>query len=174
MSDKMTTSHHGLSASIPLRQTGKRIQRRKVVKAFFDWLFAVPALVMYTIFVLYPLALSVYYSFHRWNGIGSMTFVGLDNYVTVFQVPNLLGTISNAFQLVIWFSFVSVGLGLITASVMHRVATGLFGTVARTVLFLPQVIPLVAAGIIWGWLLALPGLVNQFLRAIGLGAMTRA
>ena len=45
---------------------------------------------------------------------------------------------------------------------------------ARTVLFLPQVIPLVAAGIIWGWLLALPGLINQILKAIGLGAVTRA
>ena len=45
---------------------------------------------------------------------------------------------------------------------------------ARTVLFLPQVIPLVAAGIIWGWLLALPGLINQILRGIGLGALARA
>jgi raffinose/stachyose/melibiose transport system permease protein len=57
---------------------------------------------------------------------------------------------------------------------MHRVTTGRLGTVARTVLFLPQVIPLVAAGIIWGWLLALPGLINQMLRAVGLGAYTRA
>ena len=32
----------------------------------------------------------------------------------------------------------------------------------------------VAAGIIWGWLLALPGVINQFLRAIGLGVITRA
>jgi raffinose/stachyose/melibiose transport system permease protein len=46
--------------------------------------------------------------------------------------------------------------------------------VARTVLFLPQVIPLVAAGIIWGWLLALPGLINQILDAVGLGSVTRA
>ena len=38
--------------------------------------------------------------------------------------------------------------GLIVASVMHRVSTGRLGEVARTVLFLPQVIPLVAAGII--------------------------
>jgi len=42
------------------------------------------------------------------------------------------------------------------------------------VLFLPQVIPLVAAGIIWGWLLSLPGLVNQALTAIGLDGVTRA
>ena len=52
---------------------------------------------------------------------------------------------------------------------IHRVATGRLGTLSRTVLFLPQVIPLVAAGIIWGWLLSLSGLVNQGLTALGLG-----
>ena len=74
----------------------------------------------------------------------------------------------------VFFSFIPVFLGLIVASVIHRVATGRLGAVARTVLFLPQVMPLVAAGIMWGWLLALPGLVNQALTAVGLGDVTRA
>lgn len=138
------------------------------------WLFILPALLMYAVFVLLPFLLSVRYSFYRWNGIGPMTWVGLQNYRTVLEVPNLLETIYNAFRLVVYFSFVPVTLGLVVASVMYRVATGRFGAVARTVLFLPQVIPLVAAGIIWGWLLALPGLINEILRAIGLGSITRA
>jgi raffinose/stachyose/melibiose transport system permease protein len=129
---------------------------------------------MYAVFVLLPLFLSIQYSFFRWDGIGTMTWVGLDNYATVLEVPDLLGTIVNAFKLVIWFSVIPVGLGLIVASIIHRVATGQLGALARTILFLPQVIPLVAAGIIWGWLLALPGLINAVLKAIGLGALTRA
>ena len=154
------------------RQTtsDKAARRGKIV----GWLFALPALVLYAIFVLLPLLMSIQYSFFRWDGIGAMTFVGLKNYQTVLQVPDLLGTIVNAFELVIWFSFIPVGLGLVTASVIHRVATGRLGAVARTVLFLPQVIPLVAAGIIWGWLLALPGLINEALRFVGLDALTRA
>jgi raffinose/stachyose/melibiose transport system permease protein len=39
---------------------------------------------------------------------------------------------------------------------------------------LPQVIPLVAAGIIWGWLLSLSGLINEILTAVGFGSITRA
>jgi raffinose/stachyose/melibiose transport system permease protein len=148
----------------------KRFRRETVV----GWLFVVPALVMYAVFVLLPLLLTILYSFYRWNGIGPMSWVGLKNYSTVFQVPDLIGTIFNAFWLVMWFSFIPVGLGLVVASVIHRVATGRLGEIARTVLFLPQVIPLVAAGIIWGWLLALPGLINQILKAAGLGAFTRA
>ncbi len=138
------------------------------------WLFVLPALLIYAVFVLLPLVLTILYSFYRWNGVGSMTWVGLKNYATVLEVPDLLGTIFNAFWLVVWFSFIPVGLGLVVASVIHRVATGRLGTIARTVLFLPQVIPLVAAGIIWGWLLALPGLINQILKLIGLGTLARA
>lgn len=138
------------------------------------WLFVLPALLMYAVFVLLPLLLSIQYSFFHWDGIGPMTWVGLNNYKSVLEDPDLLGTIVNAFKLVVFFSFIPVSLGLVVASVIHRVATGKLGTAARTVLFLPQVIPLVAAGIIWGWLLALPGLVNQILRSIGLGVLARA
>jgi raffinose/stachyose/melibiose transport system permease protein len=148
----------------------KKVRREIIV----GWLFVLPALVMYAVFVLQPLVLTIKYSFYKWNGVGSATWVGLKNYITILQVPNLIGTIYNAFWLVVWFSFIPVCLGLVVASVIHRVATGRFGAIARTVLFMPQVIPLVAAGIIWGWLLALPGLINQILKAIGLGAITRA
>jgi raffinose/stachyose/melibiose transport system permease protein len=148
-----------------------RMVRRETI---IGWLFALPALLMYAAFVLLPLVLSIQYSFFRWDGIGPMTWVGLQNYMTVLDDPDLLGTIFNAFRLVVFFSFVPVTLGLIVASVIHRVATGRLGAVARTVLFLPQIIPLVAAGIIWGWLLALPGLINQILKAVGLGVITRA
>jgi raffinose/stachyose/melibiose transport system permease protein len=142
--------------------------------AIIGWLFTMPALVMYAAFVILPLLLSIYYSFFRWNGIGPMTWVGLKNYLTILEVPNLLMTIVNAFKLVLFFSFIPVILGLIVASIIHRIAPGRFGSITRTILFLPQVIPLVAAGIIWGWLLALPGLVNQILESVGLETIVRA
>jgi len=149
---------------------GRGARRRGLV----GWLFVLPALLMYAVFVLQPLALTIQYSLYRWNGVGPATWVGLANYRTVLRDPDLLGTIVNSFKLVVFFSVVPVSLGLVTASVIHRVATGRLGVITRTVLFLPQVIPLVAAGIIWGWLLSLPGLINQALGAIGLGGLTRA
>jgi raffinose/stachyose/melibiose transport system permease protein len=160
------------AALLVSRQTQLNTQARR--EAFVGWLFVLPALLMYAVFVLLPFLLTITYSFYKWNGTGPMTWVGLKNYVTVFQAPNLIGTIFNAFWLVVWFSFIPVGLGLVVASVINRVASGRFGEIARTVLFLPQVIALVAAGIIWGWLFSLSGLVNQILKSIGLGAITRA
>jgi raffinose/stachyose/melibiose transport system permease protein len=158
------------------RHNGRRtawfhaVRRRHVV----GWLFVLPALLFYATFVLQPLALTVEYSFYRWDGVGPATWVGLRNYAAVLTEPKLVETLFNGFRLVIFFSLIPVGLGLVTASVIQRVARGRLGTVSRTVLFLPQVIPLVAAGIIWGRLLSLPGLVNQVLTSVGLGDVTRA
>jgi raffinose/stachyose/melibiose transport system permease protein len=148
----------------------RRVRRETII----GWLFLLPALAFYALFVLQPLGLTIQYSFYDWDGVGPATWVGFDNYVRVFTDAQLLGTIFNAFRLVIFFSFIPVSLGLVVASIIHRVATGRLGAIARTVVFLPQVIPLVAAGIIWGWLLSLPGLINQTLSLIGFGGVTRA
>ncbi len=171
MTSTVTTDNRPAAPATSRRTVLKKRLRRETI---VGTIFAMPALLMYSFFVLVPLLLTILYSFFRWNGIGPMTWVGWKNYVTVFQVPDLLGTIYNAFLLVLWFSLIPVALGLIVASIIHRVARGWFGEVTRTVLFLPQVIPLVAAGIIWGWLLALPGLINQILKTIGLGKLTLA
>jgi len=167
----MTSDNRPVALSVSRRTPiHKRVRR----ETFVGWLFVLPALLMYAVFVLVPFLLTIVYSFQRWNGIGPMTWVGLKNYVTVFQVPDLIGTIYHAFWLIVWFSFIPVGLGLVTASVINRVASGRFGELARTVLFLPYVIALVAAGIIWGWLFSLSGLVNQILKVVGLGSIARA
>ena len=166
---------HPASASEARRRQSRRIPwigiRRQTI---VGWLFVLPALTMYGLFVLQPLALTVQYSLYRWDGVGPATWVGLSNYATVLSDPKLVETLFNAFRLVLFYSVIPVALGLVTASVIHRIASGRLGTVSRTVLFLPQVIPLVAAGIIWGRLLSLNGLINQALTAIGLGDITRA
>jgi raffinose/stachyose/melibiose transport system permease protein len=133
-----------------------------------------PALGMYGLFVLRPLALTIQYSLYQWDGVGPSTWAGLGNYVTVFSDPQLLGIIRNAFQLIVSFSVIPVLLGLAVAVVIRRISASRLALTARTVLFLPQVIPLVAAGIAWSWLLSSTGVANQFLSAIGLGRITRA
>ena len=137
------------------------------------WLFIAPALLFYSAFVLIPIGMTAYYSLLRWNGIGVAQFRGLTNYLAVLTEPDLLATIGNAFQLVLYFSLLPVGIGLGVAQIIRKHLGGPFGTTARTVLFIPQVIPLVAAGIAWSWMLASNGVVNQLLQAIGLGAWTR-
>lgn len=151
------------------RSRGGRSRRR-----WSGWLFAAPALVVYAVFVLRPLVLTFQYSVYRWDGIGPATSVGFANYQRLFTDPDLRSTVLHAFELIVAFSFVPVLLGLLIAATIRQIAASRLAAVARTVVFLPQVIPLVAAGIMWSWLLSSTGAVNQLLRAVGLGGITRA
>jgi len=150
----------------------RRVRRHR--KGWIGWLFALPAVVVYALFVLVPMVRTVQYSFYEWDGIGASPWVGLDNYARVFTDPELFGTIVNAFELIVFFSGFPVLLGLAIAGTIRRIATSRLAVVARTVLFIPQVIPLVAAGIAWSWLLSSDGLVNQVLSLVGLDGVTRA
>jgi raffinose/stachyose/melibiose transport system permease protein len=143
-------------------------------RRWVGWLFVAPALTFYAVFVLWPICLTVEYSLYRWDGIGPSTWVGLANYRKVFTDHDLFGTILNAFKLILFFSAIPVLLGLVTAATIRRIATSRLAAVARIVVFLPQVIPLVAAGIIWSSLLSSNGLVNQLLSHLGLGTVSRA
>ncbi|MEU8235527.1 sugar ABC transporter permease [Actinoplanes sp. NPDC048967] len=156
----------------PATERGRR--RRRPRSAWLGWLFALPAVAVYLTFVIRPLLLTVQYSFYDWNGIGAATWIGLDNYARLFTDSELSATILHAFELILFFSFVPVLLGLAVAATIRQIAQSRLALVARTVLFLPQVIPLVAAGIMWTWLLSTTGLINQLLSGIGLGSLTRA
>lgn len=137
------------------------------------WAFIAPALIFYAVFVLWPILVSVHYSLLHWDGIGPSQFRGLSNYVTVLTDSDLLQIIGNAFQLVAYFTIIPVGIGLAVASAIRSQLSGRFGATVRVVLFLPQVIPLVAAGIAWSWVLASDGVVNQLLTVVGLGNLAR-
>ncbi|MGZ8800771.1 MAG: carbohydrate ABC transporter permease, partial [Aeromicrobium sp.] len=154
MGDRLLRVDQRITAASTLRTSRLGGVRRVHI---IGWLFVAPALLMYAAFVLLPLALTLQYSLYRWDGIGPSEWVGLRNYASVLTDSDLVGVILNAFKLIVFFSFIPVSLGLIVASVMRRIATGRLGTASRTVLFLPQIIPLVAAGIAWKWVLSTSG-----------------
>ena len=130
---------------------------------------------MYAVFVLRPLALTVQYSLYRWDGIGPSQWVGPEQLRrrcsptrTCWHHPQRVQA-----DRVLQRSSRCARAGRRVASSAGSRPGGSAPS-PRTVLFLPQVIPLVAAGIAWSWLLSSTGLVNQVCRAIGLGGVTRA
>ena len=137
-------------------------------------MWVAPAFATYAVFVLYPMLQSVQYSFYDWDGVGAATPAGLDNWKSIFTQPELLHSVEHAFVLILFYTVLPIALGLVAASLIREMRPGPFNTVARVTLFVPQVLPLVAAGIAWTWMYSSDGLVNQVLRAVGLGGHTRA
>jgi raffinose/stachyose/melibiose transport system permease protein len=150
------------------------MSRRSRNALITGWLFLLPAVIAYVIFVVYPLLTAVQYSFYKWNGIGASTWVGVNNYVQIFTDPTLLAPIVNALVLIVFFTVIPVVSGLVLATLIRDMKPGPFATTARTVLFLPQIVPLVAAGIAWSWMYAQTGTINTILNSVGLGFLSRS
>ncbi|WP_312856863.1 carbohydrate ABC transporter permease [Arthrobacter mobilis] len=155
-------------------QDTPRTRRRRKARAWTGWLFALPALVMYGVFVLLPLCSSLQYSLYDWDGITAAKWVGLANYVQVLTDPRLVEPILHAFIFIIFFSIIPVCGGLVIASIIKDLKSKAFGTAARILLFIPQIIPAAAAAVAWVWMYSSDGVVNQLLRGAGLGGMARA
>ena len=115
-------------------------------------LWVLPALTVYGFFVLYPLVETVDYSFFNWDGIGAATPAGFSNYERVFTQPALYSSITNSFVLIVFFMVIPVLLGLVSAVFMRELKGRGTGTLIRTMLFLPEVIPLAGAAIAWTWM----------------------
>ena len=151
--------------------TGRSAARRRA--AWAGWLFAVPALVMYAVFELYPVLTAVQYSFYDWDGIGVASPAGLANYARVFSEPQLVASILHSFVLIAFFSILPVTLGLVVASITREIRSQFAGGVARNLMFLPQIIPGAASASAWTWMYSPDGAVNQLLSAVGLGALRK-
>jgi raffinose/stachyose/melibiose transport system permease protein len=133
-------------------------------------LFAGPALALYVVFTLVPFGYAVYLSFFNWSGVGPLQFVGFSNYVALWQQPAIAASFLHAAILVLFFAGLPVVIALgLTALMTHAPIRGL--AVYRTLLFLPQIVALVAVAAVWDWILGSGGPVNTFLRAVGLHAL---
>ena len=158
----------------PLRKgTAARGRTRLRARRWAGWLFALPALAFYGVFNLRPVLMSIQYSFYDWDGVGASTWVGLKNYTAVFTDNEQLDSLLHAFYLILFFTGLPLTLALITASVLRQLQGRFTGALARTLLFLPQIIPGAAAGVAWTWMYSDNGVVNQLLHAIGLDSLAR-
>lgn len=132
------------------------------------FLITLPAMIIYSAFVIFPLGSAIRYSFTQWDGIGEKKFVGLDNYIQIFQAPELVASIKNSLILILFFSVFPIFFGLLLANFIVKIRVARLRTISQVILFLPQIIPLAASGIAWSWMYAKSGVINQLLTAVGL------
>lgn len=111
-------------------------------------LFLLPALVLFLIFVIYPIFHSVYYSMYDWNGLGKATdFVGLGNFKSILADKVFIKALGNSLLLIVLSLGVQLPLAMMLAVLVGRdlPGRGLF----RTIFFLPYVLSEVNVAIMW-------------------------
>ena len=112
-------------------------------------LFVAPALLLYGVYLLYPLVLSIWYSFLQWNGIGTAKFVGLDNWQRLFHDGTILASLHNTVIILIGSLF-EIPFGLAIALVVMRL--GRLGSLLSTIYIIPILISSIAIGVSWATL----------------------
>jgi len=139
--------------------------------------FLIPGLVLFFLVIGLPFAMSLWTSFTKWTGVGPQQFVGLDNYVKAFGDATFWASFTNNLLMILAVTVVPTALGLGLAVFLfdyfsRRFASGVTATI-KAGIYLPQILPVAIAGIVWGWILDPNfGAFNGFLKAVGLGDWT--
>jgi raffinose/stachyose/melibiose transport system permease protein len=134
--------------------------------------FVIPALLLFSVFILYPLTTALGYSFFSWKGTLRGDFTGLNNYVTVFTKAPFDEALPNAFfNNLLLFAGAMVfqnSIGLALAVVLHKI--GRVKRLFQTLFTLPYLVSPLVVGYLWSLMLSpLFGPVNATLKQIGLG-----
>lgn len=132
-----------------------------------------PALLLYSFFVIIPIFWSSYYGFFEWSGLGDATYIGLQNYIDVMQSPVFWRSLKNNLMIVAASVFGQVPIALALALMLRK--SNWFQIFVRSAVFLPMVISTVVVGLIWGYIYDPEiGVINTVLRAVGLESWTKA
>ena len=128
----------------PVRNGSPRRTRDYVTVA----LFLAPAVILFVIFLVYPIFRSVYYSLFNWNGLGpAIKFIGLNNFKTILTDQVFLKAMENCLIIVVFSLAIQLPLALLLAIMVGRDLPG--RVFFRSVFFMPYVISEVITGIIW-------------------------
>ena len=112
------------------------------------WLYVTPALLILIFFLIYPSIHTCYLSF---LGKRSHEFVGFGNYIYAFTNESMVIAFRNNALWVVFFTMLSVSIGLIQAVLLDRVR---YEWIAKSIIFLPMAISMVGASVIWKFIYA--------------------
>ncbi|MEL6102122.1 MAG: sugar ABC transporter permease [Pseudomonadota bacterium] len=122
--------------------------------AIAPWLFLIPALIFFSVYVVIPIFQSLWLSLYEWNGLytadgeSTAVWVGFDNYAKLWGDPKFWTSLKNN---VIWLILymLAVPAGLLIALFLNQTVTGM--RFYKSMFFFPFVISQVVVGLIFGW-----------------------
>ena len=149
----------------------RRISPARVRENVYGYLFMAPWLIGFVGLFVGPALASLYYSFCQYDAISKPLWIGGANYVKMFTTDELFfPSLGRTF----YYTAVSVPIGvllsMLAAILLNMKVKGT--VIFRTLFFMPSLVPLVSAVVLWLWLLNTEwGIVNQGLRALGMNGI---
>ncbi len=147
-----------------MEQTTQASFWKRNQRTLAPWLFLAPGMIMFLIYVIYPIFQSINLSFYDWDGLGEKTYIGTQNYVDLLD--------DDAFYTSLWNNLIwlllyllAIPAGLAVALFLNQTVTGI--RLYKSLFFFPFVISQVVVGLIFTWFYApgfgiLPHILNFF------------
>ena len=137
------------------------------------WLYFAPGALLIAVVIFYPIVRNLRLSFFHWRGgRAEEQFAGLDNWIALFQDEAFFQSFKNIVLVIVAMVVIPTLLGLVIAALLFDVVGRRFGaklsSFLRATYYLPQILPIAVAGVLFGWLLKPDGagVFNQFLSAL--------
>jgi multiple sugar transport system permease protein len=115
------------------------------------WLFLAPGMAMFLVYVIMPIFQSMWLGFYNWDGLGEKRWIGLGNYVELFDDEAFYTSLKNN---VIWLVLYMAALpvGLLIAIFLNQTMRGI--RIYKSLFFFPFVISQVVVGLMFSWFYA--------------------
>jgi ABC-type sugar transport system permease subunit len=125
-----------------------------------------PTVLVYTVFIIISVIITVYYSFTKYSGIGRARWLGFDNYRRILSDPYFLMALKNSFLILLISLVILITLGFLLALFFKRRLLG--HSFCKATIFAPAIIAPIIVGIIWIFILDPEiGIINSLLRTAG-------
>lgn len=113
--------------------------------------FLPPALILFTIFVIWPILNSANFSLYKWSGYGELTnFIGLDNFRRLYGHSVFHQSLWNSVKIVLASLLLQLPLAMVMALLIYKKSN--LNTVFRLIFFAPYILAEVATGLIWSFI----------------------
>jgi multiple sugar transport system permease protein len=129
------------------------------------YVFILPALIFFSLFLIYPMISAFRFSLFEWNLLAPMKYIGLKNFRTMITDPKVVNSLVRTLQ----FSGISVAAINLLAfvfAIMFSSRLIRFKNFLQSLIFLPVVLSIVAVGVVWEFMYQSTGLISIITRAI--------
>ncbi|NLF74448.1 MAG: sugar ABC transporter permease [Chloroflexi bacterium] len=137
------------------------------------WVFLLPGAVALLLVIIIPFFVNVGISFTQWNGITTPTWIGLANYEKAAHDKTFWMSFENNLYIIVAMTVIPTIVGLFLAAFLYDFVANKIGQRAASVFragyYLPQILPVAIAGVVWRWILQPRwGVLNWLLGQVGM------
>lgn len=163
-----------LEVPVSIRNTAKTNKKtfsmEGVGRKAIPYMMIAPAMIISAVFMIYPIIYMVYLSFFKWNMIGDMKYIGLENYLSLLTDSDFIKVLLNTCQFTVGTVAGFIIFGLLLALYLNKNTK--INRFLQSVVFTPYVVSLVSIAFIWMWIMDDNlGLLNYVLNFFGIDSV---